>query len=248
MAEIGLQTIYEHNFPYMLTPPNHSWVPGFGIVAIVFGALLTLAGAGIVFQKMTRQISLLLGAALLLVFCCWFVPYQFIMNPNYLHLGEWENAEKELALAGGAFVIAGCFTGKSEGPLFKFLGRLAPTGAILFAITMVSFGILHFLFATQVTGFVPSWIPFHLFWIYFAGVALIGSGVAIILRIKVPLIASLLGLMIFIWVVSLHIPRVIAAAPADRGGELTSAIIALAYSGIAFVIAGNARRVGRSEH
>jgi hypothetical protein len=31
-----------------------------------------------------------------------------------MHLGEWENAEKELALSSGAFVIAGCFSEKKE--------------------------------------------------------------------------------------------------------------------------------------
>jgi len=36
----------------------------------------------------------------------------------------------------------------------------------------------------EAADYVPSWIPNHLFWIYFAGIALIGSGIAIILKIK----------------------------------------------------------------
>ncbi len=46
-----------------------------------------------------------------------------------MHFGDWENAAKELALAGGAFVIAGCFPGKGESPLTRFLGKLIPFGA-----------------------------------------------------------------------------------------------------------------------
>jgi hypothetical protein len=46
--------------------------------------------------------------------------------------------------------------------------------------------------------------------------------------------------MIFIWVIILHIPRVIAG-PMDNSGEASSAFLALAYCGIAFVIAGTAR-------
>ena len=81
-----------------------------------------------------------------------------------------------------------------------------------------------------------------MFWMYFAGAALLGSGIAIILKIKTGLFATLLGAMIFIWFISLHVPRVIASPFADMGGEVTSAILALAYSGTAFVIAGAATK------
>ena len=155
-----------------------------------------------------------------------------------MHLGDWENASKELAFAGGAFAIAGCFAGMDKNAVFKFVAKLVPAGAFLFAITIVDFGILHFMFAKQASVLIPSWIPAHMFWMYFAGVALLGSGIAIILKIKTALAAALLGLMIFIWFVILHIPRVVVAAPADRGDEITSAFLALAYSGIALVIAG----------
>ena len=108
---------------------------------------------------------------------------------------------------------------------------------------MISFGFDHFLYAKEAADYVPSWIPNHLFWIYFAGIALIGSGIAIILQIKPRLIAALLGTMIFIWFIILHVPRVIASPFADIGDEVTSAFLALAYSGIAFVIAGAVKEV-----
>jgi hypothetical protein len=50
--------------------------------------------------------------------------------------------------------------------------------------------------------------------------------------------------MIFTWFIILHVPKVIAAPFADRAGEITSAFLALAYSGIAFVIAGAAKKIG----
>jgi uncharacterized membrane protein YphA (DoxX/SURF4 family) len=242
IIEEGVHTIYYRDFPYMLLPPNHSWIPGFAILAFISGVMFVLTGACLVFGKKTRPISLLLGGVLLLIFCFCFIPYQFMTGSNYMHLGEWENAEKELALAGGAFVIAGCFSEKNENSFFSFLAKLIPLGAILFSITMISFGILHFLFAKDASTLIPSWIPNHMFWIYFAGVALIGSGIAIILKIKTGLIAALLGTMIFIWFIVLHIPRVIASSATDMGDEITSAFLALAYSGIAFVIAGATKK------
>ncbi len=42
IAEIGLQTMYVRDFPYMLLPPNHTSVPGLVPLAYVFGAMFAL--------------------------------------------------------------------------------------------------------------------------------------------------------------------------------------------------------------
>ena len=60
IAVIGFLTIYYDDFPYMLIPPKHSWIPGFIFLAYIFGALLILAGMFIVFKIKTRLVSLLL--------------------------------------------------------------------------------------------------------------------------------------------------------------------------------------------
>ncbi len=139
---------------------------------------------------------------------------------NYRHFGDWENAAKELALAGGALVIA----------------RTKRLGTILFALTIISFSIDHFVYAHEAADYVPAWVPHHVMWLYITGSALAAAGIAILFDIKRKLGATLLGVMIFIWVIILHIPRVIAG-PMDNSGESSSAFLALAYCGIAFVIA-----------
>ena len=45
--------------------------------------------------------------------------------------------------------------------------------------------------------------------------------------------------MIFLWVVMLHIPRAVTATPATRANETTAVFEALAFSGLAFLLAGN---------
>jgi uncharacterized membrane protein YphA (DoxX/SURF4 family) len=243
VAIIGLQAIYSFNLPYILALPDQSSHSVAIAAALIIGAVFALAGICILFEIKTRLVSLLFGGLLLLIFLLYCIPSEIITDPGYTHFGDWENAEKELAFAGGAFAVAGCFTGVNNNRLTAFLSRLIPSGAILFAITIVSFGILHFMEAKDGAAMVPAWIPWHLFWMYFCGAALIGPGLAIIFKIKVKLFAGLLGLMIFLWVVLLHIPRVISAPAADFAGEFTSAFLALAYSGIAFVIAGSGNKV-----
>jgi len=132
IAEIGCQTIYYKDFPYFLLPPNHLAIPGFVALAFISGALFIMAGACIVFKKATRLVSLLLGSVLLLIFCFYFVPYEFMTNSNYKHLEEWENALKELALAGGAFIIGGCFPKRNENSFTRFFGEANTLGGYSF--------------------------------------------------------------------------------------------------------------------
>jgi uncharacterized membrane protein len=222
IAIMGFQTIYYSDFPYMLIPPLPKGIAGHAIIYYVSGALLILAGASIIFEIKIRQVSFLLGVVFLVIFCFYFIPYQFMASQRYMHFGAWENSMKELALAGGAFLLAG-------------RPRL---GAILYAIPIISFGILHFLVAKSAADYVPSWIPYRIFWVYLAGIGLLASGIAILLNIIPRLAATLLGSMILIWFIILHMPRLVVAPAADMRYEITSTFLALAYCGIAFVIVG----------
>jgi uncharacterized membrane protein len=112
----------------------------------------------------------------------------------------------------------------------------------MYGLMIIGFSALHFVYAKEASDYIPSWIPWHLFWMYFCGAALLGSGISIVFKIRADLFATLLGLMIFIWFVSLHIPKMFTAAPADRAGEITSAFLALAYSGTAFMIEGRVKK------
>ena len=221
MAAMGFITIYYRDFPYMLIPPRHLWITNHVLLVYLSGALLFLAGACIVLGKMPLLVSRMLGAVLLLIFFFYFIPYQLMAPSRYMHFGQWENAAKELSLAAGALVIA----------RYNW-------GVVLFGITILSFGIDHFLFAREGVGYIPLWIPNKLFWMYLTGTALLASGIAIMVNIKRRLAAALLGMMILIWVIILHIPKTMAAPFAENEGEITSAFLALAYCGIAFFIAG----------
>jgi uncharacterized membrane protein len=222
----------------MLLPQQDLSFTGHIVVTVVCGAIMTFVGICIVLKKIIRPVSLLFGCILFLIFCLDWLPYQFIVTPNYKKMLEWDNPMKELALASGAFVIAGCFSEKNKNRVNRFREKLILFGSVLFAIPILTFGILHFMYAKDVSTLVPAWVPYPVFWTYLAGIGLAGSGIAIITKIKTGLITTLSGTMILIWFIILHMPRVVAASFSDTGGEVTSAFLALAYSGIAFLIAG----------
>lgn len=247
MVVIGIQQFFYADFLPVVLPLWPSWIPGgLAFWAYLSGAVLIGAGVAIIFEKKARTVALVLGGILLLLFGLYHVPYQLIVNPHSSHLWAWTHAFKALALSGGAFVVVGSFSeGKAntgnQSSLIRLLEKFVPFGRIFFSITMITFGIAHFLYVENVATLVPDWIPCHIFWTYFAAVALIGSGLAIIAKIKLKLVAILLGTMIFLWFVLLHIPRAIADPFAGKGNEVTSAFQALGFSGIAFVLAYGVR-------
>ena len=95
------------------------------------------------------------------------------------------------------------------------IDRSAVFGPLFFAIPMAVFGADHFIAPKIVAAMVPSWIPGHLFWVYFVGVALIAAALSIVTNRHSVLAATLLSVMIFSFVLLIHVPN-LAANPGDR--------------------------------
>ena len=162
IAALAIQQIFYKDFRPVILPPFHLSVAGYALYVYIISIVLIAAGVAIIFEIGSRPVSLVLGGVLLLLFCVCQIPYELISDPYYKHFGVWVNALKELAIAGGAFVVAGSFMTKDEGKennLVRLLEKLIPLGSIFFCVTMVSFGIDHFLYADGVSTLVPGWIP-----------------------------------------------------------------------------------------
>jgi hypothetical protein len=244
---IGLAGMVAPQYFYHVFGANFfpAWpgLPGVAFWASIFTTLVLAACFAIIFEIKPRRVSLILGALLLAVYIFGYFPYDAFFAPYNNHLGTWADGLKETALAGGAFVIAGSFptqTNAQQPPFIKFLEKLIPFGPFLFCTTMVLYGVAHFLYAPLIAPMVPAWIPWHIFWTYFAGVTLIGSGLTIILKIQLKCVAFLLGLMIFIWLLIIHIPMTINDPFGGQCNALIGAFSALAFSATAFLISGMA--------
>jgi uncharacterized membrane protein len=243
LTVFGFHQFFYADFRTVIMPPWPAWrVDSPGILAYISGAAWIVAAFAIVFSKRGKDVALVLGGILLVVALFWHLPFILFIQPNEIrHFGIWAEASKCLALAGGAFVVAGSFLHKRAddqmSPVTNFLAKLIPFGPVFFSITLIEFGIDHFLYIDNIATLVPKWIPGKVFWTYIAGAALIGSGLAIIFRVKVRMVAMLLGIMILLWFIFLHIPRAIAFPQLANGNEIVSSADALAFSGTAFIIA-----------
>jgi uncharacterized membrane protein YphA (DoxX/SURF4 family) len=113
-----------------------------------------------------------------------------------------------------------------------FLGRL------FVAISLVVFGLQHFIYGGFVATLVPAFMPGRLFWAYFVGVAFVAAAIGILTKMLARPAATMLGVMFFLFVLLLHIPRIIGKS--SDGNEWTSGFVALAMCGGAWILANAA--------
>jgi len=233
----GIQQLYFGTFRDVFFSVYQKHLPLLNVFSYIFGIYLIATGILIMAHGKGRKASLMLGGVFMVLFLGTHLTYALFSEPNKLyHLGLWTTPLKELALAGGAFVVARSFdmsTARGHG----FLEKLAPYGNLFFLYTITSFGISHIIYAPFLAGTVPKWIANGEFWVMLTGVTLTASGIALILGIRIRIIALLLSLQIFIWVWLVHVPGTLAnPLTANRGNLLASAFDALAFSGTALLI------------
>ena len=236
MAGMGILQFFFPGFRPVFIPAWPEWLPDPQIFIYLTSVALIIFGVCVVFNFNAKKLSLLLGIFLLLLLILFHILFRLANNPE--SLGSWTDDLKILALAGGAFILAGSFpSGENSPAVHPWPEKFIPLGPIFFGVMMIAFGIDHFLYDQFVVTLVPAWIPFPLFWTYFAAIALIGSGISFITKIKIRLVGLLTAIMLFAWFLILHIPRAIATPDQANGNEITSVFQALAFSGVALVAA-----------
>ncbi len=86
---------------------------------------------------------------------------------------------------------------------------------IIFAIPFLGFGVGHLMNASMMAGMVP--IPGGIIWIYVTGVAMLLAGVAAITKFQGRLAMLLLALLLFIYIVTIHIPTMMKPETMQMG-------------------------------
>jgi uncharacterized membrane protein len=236
MMAFGIQQLVTAEF-VRLVPPLPAWIPSHSLWAYLAGILLILAGVAIGTEYKARWAAAVLGAMLVLSILFLHLP-KAATNP--LAGFMWTNPAKALAMLGGVILLAGSLRERDRSSALARLSRsLRPLGPLFLGGFLILGGIQHFVYSDFVMKLVPSWIPGPRFWVYFTGLALIAGGVGLLLPKTQRLAATMVGIMILLWVVLLHIPR--AMANLHEAGEMAGVFEALALSGAAFILADRGR-------
>lgn len=134
------------------------------------------------------------------------------------------------------FLVIGLFAFRRELSTARGLEKVIALGPVFVAAPLAAFGAEHLAGAQFIIQVVPTWMPGRLFWVYFVGLALVVAAISLVLMKYVRWSATLLGVMFFLFVLMVHLPRV-AANPRDRIAWAV-ALRDLAFGGGAWALAG----------
>lgn len=218
LAGSGLMQVVNAEFVRLVAVPAWlPWRPGLGVAT---GLVLVAAGVLIVAGYRQRPAALAVAGMLLLALLS-LVP-GVLGNPGAGFV--WTNPAKVLAMTGGALLLA-------QG------ARFTVPAAVLMAVFLILAGMQHVAYAAFADTLVPAWIPpGRRFWTLFTAAALLAGGTGLLWPRLRRTAALLAGVMIFLWVLLLHIPRSVELRSAF---ELAGVFEAMGVAGIAWRLAGD---------
>jgi len=223
IAELAIYNFAKGDFAMTRPSPLPEILQGINpAMAYISGALLLIAVTAFYLNRY-RAASLLVIANLVF----WIATTRHILNLWRDHV----NAFKTLWLIGGALLIL-CSMEKYK----KYQRKALWFNLIVLFLFFVDCGIAHFQYAKYVQMLIPDFIPFRLFFTYFAGVCLVTGGVGLLIPQTQKLAALLSAFQIAGWFVLLHVPRALTLG----GDEWIGVGESLAVSGICFMIYGQA--------
>jgi len=145
-----------------------------------------------------------------------------------------------MSAAGILLFLIALLAAKSDIVRASGLDKILILSNLCFALPLAAFGAEHLAAAKFIQMGVPSYVPFHLFWAYFVGVALLAASLSIATKIEVRWSGLLFGIMMFLFVAMLDIPSVLAT-PKDRI-PWTLLLRELAFGGGGWLLAAAAMR------
>lgn len=187
-------------------------------MAYISGALLLISVFAFYLNR--YQAAALLTIANLIF---WLATTRHIFNLWRDHI----NGFKTLWLIGGALLVL-----TSMDAYQKHHKKVLWFNLIILFLFFVDCAVAHFQYAGFVQTMIPSFIPFPLFFTYFAAVCLMLGGVGLLIPQTQKLAALLSGIQIAGWFILLHVPRALTIG----GDEWIGVGESLAVSGICFMI------------
>lgn len=214
-------------------------LPGRTALAYVSAMIELLAGIGLLITSTRRiaagvlMIFVLLWAVLLKLPAVVAVPQ---MEATWLGLGEIT-----VILAGSWILFAARSGDRENQRLSSLVGdRGIRHARWLFALSLPTIGLSHFIYLPQTLELVPAWLPFPTGWAYLTGAGNIAACLGILFGVWPRLAATLEATMLSIITLLVWGPGLFTHA-GDRM-QWTAFVISAAIAGAAWVVAGSYRR------
>lgn len=233
MIGLGILALVYGDFA-LVWQPVATWVPGRTALAYASGALMLIAGIGLLFRA-TAAVSAALLFVYLTVWVLLKVPALLTapqVEGNWLGIGELA-----VLLAGGWVLFAEIARARGDSASPFATDRSIRIARILFAASLIPIGLSHLVYTKDTASLVPSWLPYPRGWAYLTGAGQIACGAGVLLSIYPRLAACIEASMLSLFTILIWIPAV-WAAPTTRL-PWTALFISWAIASAAWLVASN---------
>jgi hypothetical protein len=219
LAELAVYNFFKGDFAMTRPFALPAWLKEINpMMAYITGVLLLISILAVLSSKFSDKGLFTISA---IVFLC--------ATTRHLY-NQWKdpvNGFKTLWLIGGALLILSTLDNYR-----KYQGKILFFNVIVLFMFFYHCAIGHFGYAEFVKELIPTFIPFRLFFTYFAAVCLLAAAIGLLLPGFQKLAALLSGIQITGWFFLLHLPRAIMS----RGDEWIGVGESLAVAGICLMI------------
>ena len=111
-----------------------------------------------------------------------------------------------MSAAGILLILIALWAAKTDLAQASGLDKIVVLSNLCFAAPLAVFGAEHLSDPKDIMQIVPSYMPWHLFWTYFVGVALIATALSVATKIQVQWSGLLFGTMMFAFTAMLTVP------------------------------------------
>jgi len=222
MIALGILDLIKGDFNAIWQPVPKGF-PAREVLAYLCAFISLASGIGLLWRRTAAVASRILFIFLLAWLLLLRVPHIFVA-PNVET--TWAGAKTAVVLA-AAWVLYVWFAGDRDRERIAFVTgdaglRIARS---LYGLALIPFGIAHFLYLKQTVVLVPGWLPWHVFWAYFTGVAFIAAGVAVLIGVWARLAVTLSVLQMGLFALVVWIPIVITGANAFQWQEFVVTLV-----------------------
>lgn len=237
MAALGVMGLVTGDF-VQVWQPVPEWVPARDALAYLCALISLGSGIGLLWRRSAPVASRVLFASLLVWLLVLRLPNLFYQTP--LVLVAWTFGSTGVMVA-GAWVLYSWFAGERDRPRLGFVtdARGLRIARALYGLSLIPFGLAHFVYLNATTVLIPNWLPWHVAWAYLTGAAFIAAGLAVSVGVLARLAAALSTLQLGLFGLIVWVPRVVAGTVNDfQRGEF---IVTCALTAGAWVVTNSYR-------
>lgn len=210
MIWLGIMGLSKGTF-VQVWQPVPKWVPAREALAYLCAFISLASGLGLLWRRTAAVAARVVFASLMVWLLVLRLPNLFYQTP--VVLVAWTFGSTAVMVA-AAWVLYTWFAGDADRQRLGFFAddRGVRTARALYGLSLVPFGLAHFMYLDATTVLIPDWLPWHEAWAYFTGAAFIAAGLAVMFGVFARLAAALSTLQLGLFGLIVWIPRVLAGA------------------------------------